>query len=277
MKHLFSPQVVKWLWGFLILLLMVKLFWFLVGVLWLSTSGMDHAEQQGGKALYYRVKLSSNEAPPSTAGTRPAQVLGSIKDITLLAIYNASDVTVVTVEYKRKTKVLAKGEAINGFMLEGAGNNYATFSKDAKTYKVPLAISSKGDTSIADTQPSAEEISSESAVKGDVVDAGDHKIVDKSLIEHYAKNMDDIYKNIGIVEVKKGNVLDGFRVSFIRKGSPFEKLGIRRGDVIKSINGEKIDSYNAAFGVYKNISNIDNLTLVVQRGKEEVELEYEVD
>lgn len=277
MKHLFSQKVVKGLWGLLILLLIVKMLWFFVEVLWLSTNDIDHVEQKGGKALYYRVKLSPNEAPPPTVGTKPAEVLGSIKDITLLAIYNASDVTVVTVEYKRKTKVLAKGEVLNGFVLEGAGNNYATFSKDAKTYKVPLVISSKGDTSLADTQPPAQEASSESAVKGDVIDAGDHKIVDKSLIEHYAKNMDDIYKNIGIVEVKKGNVLDGFRVSFIRKGSPFEKLGIRRGDVIKSINGEKIDSYNAAFGVYKNISNIDNLTLVVERGKEEVELEYEVD
>ncbi len=116
----------------------------------------------------------------------------------------------------------------------------------------------------------------ESKVKGDVVDAGDHKIVDKSLIDHYAKNMDDIYKNIGIVEVKKGNDLQGFRISFVRKGSPFSKLGVKRGDVIKAINGQKIDSYNAAFGVYKNISNINNLTLVIERDKEEMELEYEV-
>jgi len=78
------------------------------------------------------------------------------------------------------------------------------------------------------------------------------------------------------LKVKKGNALQGFRVSFVRKGSEFEKLGVRRGDVIKSINGEKIDSYNAAFGVYKNITNINNLSLVVERGKEEVELEYEV-
>ena len=88
--------------------------------------------------------------------------------------------------------------------------------------------------------------------------------------------MDDIYKNIGIKEIKKGKDLEGFSISFIRKGSPFEKLGIQRGDIIKAINGQKIDSYNAAFEVYKNISNIDNLTLVIQRGKEEMELEYEV-
>jgi len=276
MKHLFKPDVLKGLWSLLVLLLVVKILWFFVEILWLPTMGVEHSEDKGAKALYYRVKLSPNEAPAPTATKRPVQTAGSIKDIKLLAIYNAADVTVVTVEHKRKTKVLAKGESINGFVLEGAGSNYATFSKNAKTYQINLIISTKGDTSIKSAKPSPVSVASESKVEGDVVDAGDHKIIDKSLIDHYATNMDDIYKNIGIKEIKKGEKLEGFSISFVRKGSPFAKLGVKRGDVIKSINGEKIDSYNAAFGVYKNISNIDNLTLVIQRGKEEMELEYEV-
>lgn len=276
MKHLFKPEVVKGLWSLLILLLVIKMAWFAVEVLWLPTIGVEHSEERGAKALYYRVKLSPNDAAAPTTTKKPVQTAGSIKDIKLLAIYNASDITVVTVEYKRATKVLAKGEEINGFVLEGAGSNYATFSKNAKTYQINLIVSTKGDESIKSAQPSSVSASSENKVEGEVIDAGDHKIVDRSLLDHYAKNMDDIYKNIGIKEIKKGKDLEGFSISFIRKGSPFAKLGIQRGDVIKAINGQKIDSYNAAFEVYKNISNIDNLTLVIQRGKEEMELEYEV-
>ncbi|UPT77583.1 PDZ domain-containing protein [Sulfurovum sp. XGS-02] len=275
MKHLFKPEVTKWFWSLLILLLVVKMAWFTVELLWLPTMGVEHSEKRGPKALYYRVKLSPNDAAAPTT-RRPVQTAGRIQDIKLLAVYNASDVTVVTVEYKRTTKVLAKGEAINGFVLEGAGSNYATFSKDAKTYQINLIVSRKGEGSIKSAQPSAASASTANQVEGEVIDAGDHKIVDRSLLDHYAKNMDDIYKNIGIREIKKGKVLEGFSISFIRKGSPFAKLGIQRGDVIKSINGQKIDSYNAAFDVYKNIANIDNLTLVIQRGKEEMELEYEV-
>jgi len=276
MKHLFKPQVEKGLWAVLLVLLVVKTLWFFVEVLWLPTIGVDHTEEKGVKALYYRVKLSPNGAPAPNISKKPVVTAGSIKDIDLLAIYNDSNVTVVTVEHKGKTKVLAKGESINGFVLEGAGSNYATFSKNSKTYKITLIISTKDDPVIESIKPSAVPASSEGKVEGDVVDAGDHKIIDRSLVNHYAKNMDDIYKNIGISEIKKGNVLEGFSVSFIRKGSHFSKLGIRRGDVIKAVNGQKINSYNAAFDVYKNISNIDNLTLVIERGKEEMELEYEV-
>ena len=276
MKHLFKPDIVKGLWTLLVLLLLIKMLWFFVEVLWLPTIGVEQSEDKRAKALYYRVKLSPNEAPAPATTTKPVQTAGSIKDIKLLAIYNASDVTVVTVEHKRKTTVLAKGEVINGFVLEGAGSNYATFSKNGKIYKVTLIISTKGERAIKSVKPASMPVSSARKAEGEVVDVGDHKIIDKSLIDHYAKNMDDIYKNIGIKEIKKDGKLESFSISFVRKGSPFAKLGVKRGDVIKSINGENIDSYNAAFGVYKNISNIYNLTLVIQRGKEEMELEYEV-
>lgn len=277
MKHLFKPEIVKGLWTLLIVLLVIKVLWFLFAVVWLPSNGLDHLEERGGKALYYRAKLSPNEAPAPTITKKSIPIAGSIKDITLLAIYNASDVTVITVEYKRKTKVLARSDEINGFTLEGAGNNYATFSKNGKMYKVTLRITSKGNGSIQSAKPSSSAPSSRKRkVEGEVIDAGDHKIVDKSLLEHYATNIDDIYKNIGIKEIKKGKELEGFSISFIRKGSPFAKLGLKRGDVIESINGQKIDSHKAAFDMYKNIQNIENLTLGIKRGKEEMELEYEI-
>jgi general secretion pathway protein C len=281
MKHLFKPEVFKGILGILILLLLVKIIWFVVEVLWLPSTGVDHMAQKGGKALYYRVKLTPNEAaaPVATPTKVPVKkASGSIKEIKLLAIYNAADVTVITVEHKSKTKVLSRGDDINGFVLQGAGNNFATFSKNSKTYKVLLLKSkSSGKVSVKPvvSKPVTKKPKAKTA-QGDVTDAGDHKVIDRTLLDHYAKNMDDIYKNVGIGEVRNGKDLAGFRITFVRKDSPFAKLGIKRDDVIKSINGQEINSYNAAFGVYKNIQNIDNLTLVIQRGKEEMELEYEI-
>ncbi|HHD79222.1 MAG TPA: PDZ domain-containing protein [Epsilonproteobacteria bacterium] len=279
MKHLFKPEVFKGIFGILVLLLIIKILWFVVEVLWLPATGVDQVSQKGGKALYYRVKLTPNEAAAPVITTRKTpvkQASGSIKEIKLLAIYNASDATVVTVAYKSKTKVLSRGENINGFVLEGAGNNFATFSKKAKTYKVYLVKEKSSGTSSVKAVNATEAKTKNVALKGDVTDAGDHKIIDRALLDHYATNMDDIYKNIGIAEVRDGKDLTGFRVTFVRKDSPFAKLGVQRDDVIKSMNGQEINSYNAAFGVYKNIQNIDNLTLVIQRGKEEMELEYEI-
>lgn len=282
MKHLFKPEVFKSIFGVLLVVLIVKILWFVVELVWLPSSGETQAVNRNAKPLYYRVKLTPNEAaaPVSRPDKKPvSRPMGSIDDIKLLAIYNASDMTVVTVSYKGKTKVLAKGEAINGFVLEGAGNNFATFSKKAKTYKVLLlkgkAPKSSSINSVAKKEPVQVKPKAKEAT-GKVTDAGDHKIIDRSLLDHYAKNMDDIYKNVGITEVRDGKNLTGFKITFVRRDSPFAKLGVRRNDVIKSINGQEINSYNAAFNAYKNIGNIDNMTLVIQRGKEEMELEYEI-
>ena len=66
MKHLFKPNVVKRIWSLLVLLLIVKMLWFFVEVLWLPTIGVEQSEDKGAKALYYRVKLSPNGAPAPT-------------------------------------------------------------------------------------------------------------------------------------------------------------------------------------------------------------------
>lgn len=284
MKHLFKSDIFKQILGVLIILLLVKILWLIVQINYLPSSTVDHKEKRGGKSLYYRVKLSPNEGSvPVKPTKRPVKIAGSIKDIKLIAIYNSSDTTVVTIEYKKKTKILGRGDTVNGFTLEGGGSNYATFVKEGKTYRVDLIKSKRSAASRGSIVPAgrpyrgaAAQGSASPSASGDVIDAGDHKIVDRSLLDYYADNMDEIYKNIGITEVKKGNSIEGFRVTFVKRGSPFAKLGLRRGDIIKSINGEELTSYNAAFNSYKNIKNTANLTLGIVRGKKEMELEYEV-
>ena len=280
MKNLFKPEMVKVIIVGLTFLLILKLLWFIVQVTWLSALDIDQAEDQSSKSLYYRVKLTPNNiaAPQKIVPIRPRKIAGSIKEIKLLAIYNASDITVVTVEYRNKPKVLGSGDRINGFTLEGAGRNFAMFSKEDKNYKVLLDKNSKSSSSMGRVQsiPTPKTKVKTKKVLGEVTNEGSAKIIDRSLLDHYANNMDDIYKNIGIAEIKEGKDLKGFKINFVRKDSPFSKLGIQRNDVIKSINGQEITSYNAAFGVYKNIKNVDNLSLVIIRGKEEMELEYEI-
>jgi len=280
MKQLFKPHIYKIIVMILALFLLVKLIWFVISWIWLPSSGVDHVMQKGGKSLYYRVKLTPNtiSAPVKQAQTTIKQE-GSIDDIILLSIYNSKEATVVTVQYKGKTKVLSRDDEINGFVLKGAGNNFATFIKNEKNYKLMLlkGKNTNQGTSYTSNQAANTSVTQASPkVAGDIVDAGDRKIVDRSLIDHYANNIDDVYKNIGIADLKEGNKLKGFQISFVRRDSPFSKLGVKRGDIIKSINGQEINSYNAAFGVYKNIKDIDNLTLVIQRGSEEMELEYEI-
>jgi len=276
MKALSKSRLIKRLIGILLVLLLIKLLWLVVEMVFMPVSGVNHAQNKEAKPLYYRIKLTSgNSIAPRSKPKK--QIAGSIKDIKLLGIYHAPSQTVVTVSYKGKSKVLAIGESVNGFVLEGAGHGYALFGKGTKTYRVDLLEKKENSRYKVSSPKHKFAVPAPSAsVQGDVTDAGDHKIVDRSLLEHYTAHMDEIYKNIGIRDVKKGGRIEGFRVSFVKRGSPFAKLGLRRGDVLKAVNGEPLTSYKAAFDAYRSVNDASGLTLTIQRGNKEMELEYEI-
>ncbi|HEO98633.1 MAG: hypothetical protein JW682_01130 [Campylobacterales bacterium] len=284
MKHLFKPERMKQVMLILVAILVVKLLWVVVAFIWLPTAGVEYSEERGIKNLYYRVRIASDRQP-QIVEQQKAVPQASIKDIDLLGIYSASGSTVVTVQHKGKTKVLSRGESINDFVLEGAGSDFATFSKEEKLYTVTLLKpkkSSGGTGSIktvngSDTErPKEAKNEQDKTPSGEIVDAGDRKIIDRSLLTHYTTNMDDIFKDIGIQDMKEGDTVTGFKVSFVRRGSHFSKLGLQKGDIIKSVNGQEINSYNAAFGIFKEVQNMANMTLVIIRDNKEMELEYEV-
>jgi len=276
MRALSNPRTINRLIALLLILLLVKLLWLVTEIAFMPVAGVNHTQSKEAKPLYYRIRLT----PGSSIAPRPKpkkQIAGSIRDITLLGVYHSPSQTVVTVSYKGKSKVLAKGESVNGFVLEGAGSGYALFTKSGKTYRVELLEKkSSGNYKVSTPKRKAVVPSSSASPEGEVIDAGDHKIVDKSLLEHYTAHMDEIYKNIGIRDVKKSGRIEGFRVTFVKRGSPFSKLGLRRGDVLKAVNGQPLTSYKAAFDAYKSVSDAAGLTLTIQRGNKEMELEYEI-
>ena len=277
MKHLFSPKIIKIIFVILLSFVGVKIVWFGIAMQWLPAIGINHQEAYSGQKLYYRVKLTPNKRakPIKQPVKNKVKPLENMRDITLLAIYHDSHITVVTVEYRKKTKILSTGDTINGFTLEDATKDFALFSKSEKSYQLQL-LQSKNKKAMHQSIASSPTKSTPKKALGEVIDAGDHKIIEKSVFEHYTKNMDEIYKNIGIVEVKEQGTIIGFKLTFVRKGTLFSQLGVQRGDIIKSVNGEKLTSYNAAFKVYQEIQNTENITLQIERNKEEMELEYEI-
>jgi len=257
-----------------VILAVIKIIYVLIESFILPHAGVNHIADSRIKPLYYRVKLDKQETLSRTPKKVKKKPLASIKDIKLIAIYASSDNVVVTVIYKGKTKVLVKNDTINGFRLIAGTSHYALFEKNNKTYKVDLLEHQKNGKSSIDVVGNTNNDIDTNQENSPMEDEN-NKVIQKDVFNHFVNNMDEIYKNIGIREIKKGDK-KLFKVAFIRRGSPFAKLGIKRGDIIKSINGQDIDSYNAAFMAYRSIKDADSLNVVVIRNNKELELEYEI-
>jgi len=259
----------------LIIFMIIKIFWVSLETFVLPKSGINHMQVVKIKPLYYNVELLKKQKQKRKKAIIKKQNLTNIKDIQLIGIYVDSDNVVVTVSYKGKTKVLSKGDTINGFKLIAGAKDFAIFKKNNKQYKVDLLESKIKQKNYIKNAKTNNSVSVQNGKKYDIIDKGNYKIIDRKIFNHFVNNIDDLYKNIGIQERNNGNKKK-FTVSFIRKGSPFAKLGIKRGDIIKSINNHEIDSYGAALRTYSNLKDADMLTVVVIRNNQELELEYEI-
>ena len=68
----------------------------------------------------------------------------------------------------------------------------------------------------------------------------------------------------------------GFRLFNVRKGSIFERMGIKNGDVVREVNGTVIDSPAAASGLLDVIRTAENLELRLLRQGKPLSLSYTV-
>jgi general secretion pathway protein C len=284
MKNFLTNRLLSKIIFLLIIIVIVKLIWIIVSILFLPTSGVEHIEKTKFKSLYYRAELAVKSDKTAinkiVKEVKKAPPIISMRGIKLLALYNSKETLVVTVEKNRKTKILSKGETIDGFKLKSAGNDYAIFTKNSKKFKLLLEGSRiKNPSAIEVVKSPLKSTHGKKRVKDNgIVQSGNgnSKIVSKRLLTSYTKDIDKIWRDIGIGEHKTNGILDGFKVNFVRKGSDFEKLGLRRGDILKSVNGQELNSYNAAFSFYQEIGDIDNLTLGIVRNNQDMELEYEI-
>jgi general secretion pathway protein C len=101
--------------------------------------------------------------------------------------------------------------------------------------------------------------------------------IEKKVIEEHTKNLPQLLQQARAVPQKgPGGSIEGFRIDMLQEGSLFEKLGIRVGDVIEGVNGQKVDSPEKAIQLYNKLRNEPNIQLSINRGGRSENLSYSV-
>jgi len=72
------------------------------------------------------------------------------------------------------------------------------------------------------------------------------------------------------------NKLSGFRIENVPSGSLLEEAGIKNGDIIYSIQGQKLESIHDALTMFNRIQNQSRIELVLLRNEIPVTLKYEI-
>ena len=94
----------------------------------------------------------------------------------------------------------------------------------------------------------------------------------RNLIGEQLKNP-DFLRQAHIVGRKDG----GFLVRKLKKGSLYEKLGLRQGDVIKSVNGEPINTIEDAMRQYQQLNTAGQVQVEVLRNGQPQMLQFHLE
>ena len=99
----------------------------------------------------------------------------------------------------------------------------------------------------------------------------------RSEINKYLENLPRVLqdaKAVPYVAPGSGGEISGFKLVAIKAGSVYEKLGLKRGDIIKDVNGEPVDTPQKAMELYQALKSADKIELGVDRGGSPTTMNY---
>ncbi len=253
----------------------VKLIYSVVTMLYLAKD--DVVTPKVSQLSYHYALDLAPKFLPFKAHVAPVQEIEAadrIKDITLKGTYLEGVNSFIVIEDHLGTTFLYKGDRYMGYVLKAIYDNRAIFEKNGKNYD--LVIAEEG--SKTKSRGGHAEIPGGGArgVPSPQPQPFEPVVVTHEEVQSYIKNPNKIWRNIRIQELRKHGQIEGFRVNYVKKGSFFDQAGLRSGDVIKAIDGSEIHSLSDVMRYYNNINNLDGLTLTVQRGGEDIDLEFNI-
>lgn len=117
------------------------------------------------------------------------------------------------------------------------------------------------------------------AKAGEIVQQGNNFTLQRTDLNEYLKNFNDIIQQATAVPnfvPGGGGAIDGYRLIDIAPGSVYEKLGLKKGDVIKGVNGETVDSATKALELYNQLKSSNRVNLDIERNGAKDNFQYDI-
>jgi general secretion pathway protein C len=102
---------------------------------------------------------------------------------------------------------------------------------------------------------------------GPIDQRGNNFTLQRSMVDKLLSNLPEHLQQARAVPyIPPGsNKVEGFIILDITQGSIFEQIGLKKNDVIKGVNGQKVDSPAKALEFYNELKNSPGIALDIER------------
>ncbi len=255
---------------------LAKLLWS-VAMFFLDKDALEVPKQESF-VYHYNINLAKDiigAKRDAVATVEQIETNNRIDSIKLKGTYVSKSNNFIIIEDDLGTTFLYKNEKYMGYELIEIYDQRAVLEKDGRKYDIVLEDSDKK----ADRASSISQDKKSSASKATTQEEyipGEPIILTREEIDSYIKDPNKIWKNIRIQELRKDGILEGFRVNYVKRKSFFDNIGLKSGDVIKSIDGKEIKSLADVMRYYEDVNNLEGLSISVLRGEDILDFEFNV-
>ncbi len=117
----------------------------------------------------------------------------------------------------------------------------------------------------------------DSSIKDGVTKTGKNTYqIDRAMLNEQLEDLGKLSRQARVIPHYRDGKPQGFKIVGVRPGSLYSHIGVRSGDVLKSVNGEEVTSPTKALELYEQLKNSDNVTLEVERRGRLTNLEYDI-
>ncbi|RMG43076.1 MAG: hypothetical protein D6719_04565 [Candidatus Dadabacteria bacterium] len=111
-----------------------------------------------------------------------------------------------------------------------------------------------------------------------VASSGDNNfIIDEGELNKSLENLPLLLTQARAVPYFKEGRAVGLRMFAIKNGSLFQKIGLKNGDILKSVNGNSLADFTQAMQLFEKLKQERRLTLVLERNRKEMQFNYIVE
>ncbi|HKJ88665.1 MAG TPA: type II secretion system protein GspC [Gammaproteobacteria bacterium] len=239
-----------------------------------GSSGSSSGGARPGRSLPDPVRDLFGMPPQEDAGKKAQPVRETQLNLTLkgiLASREGGQKLALIASGKKKERVYQVGDSVpGGARILRIERRRVILRRNGVTEALNLEVKKlKGmDTSLT---------TKHSGVGGKVRKSGrNHWVVPRASVQRNLKNLPSLLRQAKAVPQNLNGHRVGFRIVNIQPGSIYEDLGLKEGDVVKSVNGKDIRTPAQALNAYRELKQANNFQVRVKRNGQDRVLTYSV-
>ena len=101
--------------------------------------------------------------------------------------------------------------------------------------------------------------------------------IQRGLVDKVLANQGSLMKSARVIPHEENGRVVGVKLYGIRRNSLLGRLGVRNGDMLRTINGFDMTSPDTALEAYSRLRSADKLTLAIKRQNKEITIDYNIE